>query len=104
MTPPGPGPVDEVEPSVRAMLEARRIAVVGASDRPGSFGHRLVTEVARSAGDIEISLVNPRYRTIAGRECVETLDDIEGPVDLVLLGVPDAAVEQEMRRAATARR
>jgi acetate---CoA ligase (ADP-forming) len=100
VTPPGPGPVDGVEPSVRAMLEARRVAVVGASDRPGSFGHRLVTEVTRSAGGIEISLVNPRYRTIAGRECVATLDDIEGPVDLVLLGVPDAAVEQEMKRAA----
>jgi acyl-CoA synthetase (NDP forming) len=60
----------------------------------------MVTEVTRSAGDIDITLVNPRYRTVAGRACVETLDDIEGPVDLVLLGVPDAAVEQEMKRAA----
>jgi acyl-CoA synthetase (NDP forming) len=82
------------------MLEARRVAIVGASERPGSFGERLVSEVSRSAADIEISMVNPRYDTVGGRRCVATLDDIEGPVDLVLLGVPDAAVEAEMVRAA----
>ncbi len=100
MTPPGPEPTDVVEPSVRAMLEARRVAIVGASERPGSFGHRLVTEVTRSSADIEIALVNPRYDTVLGHPCVATTDDIEGPVDLVLLGVPDAAVEDELIRAA----
>ena len=32
--------------ALRAMLEPRSIAIVGASARPGSFGHRMVTEVA----------------------------------------------------------
>jgi acyl-CoA synthetase (NDP forming) len=91
---------DAVAASVRAMLEARTVAVVGASERPGSFGHRLVTEVTRSAGRVEVVLVNPRYRTVAGRPCVGSLDDIDGPVDLVLLGIPDTAVEDEVRRAA----
>jgi acyl-CoA synthetase (NDP forming) len=82
------------------MLEARRVAVVGASGRPGSFGHRLVTEVGRSTADLEVHLVNPRYDTVLGRPCRATLDDIDGPVDLVLLGVGDAAVEKELARAA----
>lgn len=85
---------------VRAMLEARRIAVVGASGRPGSFGHRLVSEVARSEASIELHLVNPRYDAVLGRACVASLDDVEGSVDLVLLGVPDAAIEEELARAA----
>jgi acyl-CoA synthetase (NDP forming) len=86
--------------SVRAMLEARRVAIVGASERPGSFGHRLVTEVTRSSGPVETFLVNPRYDRVLGRRCGATLDAIEGPVDLVLLGVPNGAVEGELRRAA----
>ena len=100
MTPPGPEPIDAVELSVKAMLEARSVAIVGASERPGSFGERLVTEVTRSSTDIEITLVNPRYDTVLGHPCVASTNDIEGPVDLVLLGVPDAAVENELIRAA----
>ena len=84
--------------AVRAMLEPRRIAVVGASARPGSFGDRLVAEVARSAAPVDLHLVNPRYDTVLGLPCVASLDDIDGPVDLVLLGVPDAAVEERAGR------
>ena len=89
-----------VQPAVRAMLEARRIAVVGASARPGSFGHRVVSEVTASASAPEIHLVNPRYDEVLGRPCLDSLDDIDGPVDLVLLGVGDHAVEEQVGRAA----
>ena len=98
----GAGPGDETAEAdaVRCMLEPARIAVVGASARPGSFGHRLVTEVSRSQAAIELHLINPHYDEVAGRPCAASLDDIDGPVDLVLLGIPDAAVEQELDRAA----
>ena len=86
--------------AVRSMLEARRVAVVGASGREGSFGWRLVTELLRSEADLDLHLVNPRYADVLGHPCVASLDDVEGPVDLVLLGVPDAAVEAELARAA----
>ena len=79
------------------MLEARRIAVVGASARPGSFGHRVVSEVTRSPSAPEVLLVNPRYDEVMGRPCLDSLDDIDGPVDLVLLGVGDHAVEEQVR-------
>ena len=86
--------------SVRAMLSARSIAVVGASPRDGSFGHRLVTEVGRSRSSPTIHLVNPRYDEVLGRPCVPSLDAIDGPVDLVLLGVPDSVLEEQLTRAA----
>jgi acyl-CoA synthetase (NDP forming) len=87
-------------PSVAPMLGARSVALVGASPRPGSFGERLVLEVARSPGPLEVHLVNPRHREVAGRPCLPSLDAIEDPVDLVLLGVPDDALEEELSRAA----
>src|SRR4051812_28533194 len=80
------------------MLGARSVAVVGASARPGSFGERLVTEVLRSPSAPAVHLVNPRYDEVSGHRCVASLDDVEGPVDVVLLGVGDDALDGELVR------
>jgi acetate---CoA ligase (ADP-forming) len=87
-------------PPTLSLLEARSVAVVGASPRPGSFGHRVVTELSRSTAPIEIHLVNPRHQLIEERVCVPSLEALPGPVDLVLLAVPDSALEEEIGRAA----
>jgi len=86
--------------SLEAMLDARSVAIVGASDRAGSFGRRVIDEMAKSPSDPAVHLVNPRYDAIDGRRCFKTLDEVPEPVDLVLMCVPDAALEAEMRRAA----
>jgi acyl-CoA synthetase (NDP forming) len=64
---------------VRAMLDARSVAVVGASARPGSFGERVVTELRRSPSAPAVHLVNPRYREVLGTPCVPSLTDLDGP-------------------------
>lgn len=87
-------------PPTLALLEARSVAVVGASPRPGSFGHRVVAELARSAAPLEVHLVNPRHGVIEERPCLPSLDALPAPVDLVLLAVPDSALEDEIGRAA----
>jgi acetate---CoA ligase (ADP-forming) len=94
--PPTP---DRGRPGLVPMLEARTIALVGASPRPGTFGQRMLEEVTRSPSRPEVHLVNPRYAEIAGRRCVPSLADLDGPVDLVLLAVPDAALEQQLTLA-----
>jgi acetate---CoA ligase (ADP-forming) len=103
---PGPGQSGSgsVAPAgqhpVSAMLEAQSVALVGASPRPGTFGQRMVDEVARSPARPRVHLVNPRYAEIGGRPCVPSLDDLPEPVDLVLLAVPDAALERQLTIAA----
>src|SRR6266702_3937262 len=89
--------------SLRAMLEARSVALVGASPRPGSFGQRMIHEVGRSPARPDIYLVNRRYRQIGGRPCYPSLAELPGPADLVLLGVPDAALEEQLSLAARCR-
>jgi acetate---CoA ligase (ADP-forming) len=84
------------------MLEARSVALVGASPRPGSLGARMIEEVAKSAGAPRPYLVNPRYQQIGGVRCHPTLDDLPEAVDLALLAVPDAALEQQLKVAAAA--
>ncbi|HEV2360431.1 MAG TPA: CoA-binding protein, partial [Acidimicrobiales bacterium] len=86
--------------AVGAMLEPRSIAVVGASGRQDSFGGRMVGEVLRTRADIDVHLVNPRYEDIGGRRCLPSTEAIDGPVDLVLLGVPDSQLEAELSRSA----
>ena len=82
-----------------AMLEARSIAVVGASDRPDSFGLRLAMEALRSPSAPTVHLVNPRRREVLDRPCVPSLADLPDPVDLVLLGVPDSALTEQLALA-----
>ena len=95
---PGPGVADR--PALTAMLEARTVALVGASPRLGSLGERMISEVTRSSSRPEVYLVNPRHQQIGGRPCHASLADLPGPVDLVLLAVPDSAVEEQLALAA----
>lgn len=85
--------------ATRRMLEARSIAVVGASERPGSFGDRLTTEALRSEGGPRVHLVHPKYEVVHGRPCVPSLADLDDPVDLVLLGVPDSVLVDQLTLA-----
>ena len=82
------------------MLEARSVALVGASPRPGSLGARMIDEVARSPSRPRTYLVNPRYDQIGGIRCYPSLADLPEPPDLALLAVPDAALEDQVRAAA----
>jgi acyl-CoA synthetase (NDP forming) len=82
------------------MLSARSVAVVGAGDRPDSFGWRLTTEALRSPGYERVHLVSPTRTTAFGRPCVPSLADVPEPVDLVLLGIPDKALAPALAVAA----
>lgn len=96
------GPEAEPNENLRRMLEAGSVALVGASRTAGSFGDRALTELERSPGAPAIHLVNPRYagEEIRGHPVVASLDEVAGPVDVVLLAVGDASLEAELARAA----
>lgn len=85
-------------PDVRRLLEPASIAVIGASERPGSFGERLTAEALRSTG-ARVHLVHPKYAEVMGRPCVPTLADVDDTVDLVVLGVPDAVLAGQLELA-----
>ncbi len=88
---------DSRRAAVAAMLGARAVAVVGASPRADSFGSRMVVEAQR--GSARVHLVNPRYDRIGEVPCAPTLADLGEAVDLVLLGVPDTALVEQLESA-----
>jgi acyl-CoA synthetase (NDP forming) len=64
------------------------------------LGARMVAEVGRSPARPRTYLVNPRYAEINGTSCLPALADLPEPVDLVLLAVPDTALEEQLAAAA----
>ena len=84
---------------LRRMMHPRSVAVVGASETPGSFGRRTIENL-----DIgfpgRILPVNPRYREMFGRPCYASLEDLPEPPDCVILTVPREHVEPLVERAA----
>ncbi|MEA2520924.1 MAG: hypothetical protein QOI81_570 [Actinomycetota bacterium] len=84
------------------MLEARSVAVVGASVKPGSLGLQMLIELERGGYRGAIYPVNPGYEEIAGRRCFPSIADIPEAVDLAILGVANARIEQALTDAGEA--
>lgn len=94
------------EPDARTalerMLEARSVAVVGASVKEGSLGRQMMVELLRGGFDGSVFPVNPGYDEVLDRRCYPSIADVPEPVDLAILGVASQRVEQAMRDAVKA--
>jgi acyl-CoA synthetase (NDP forming) len=89
-----------VNEGLRAMLEARSVAVVGASQRPGTPGSQMVRQLLVGGFAGEAAAVNPTYDEVQGVACYPSLDDVPFVPDLVLLGVGNRLLEGQMVAAA----
>src|SRR5215475_7695902 len=72
-----------------AIFEPHRVALVGASDRPGSVGRLLWDNLADFPG--EVLPVCPAA-TVGGRAAYADLRDVPGQVDLAVIATPAATV------------
>jgi acetyltransferase len=81
------------------MLEARSIAIVGASERANSFGLRLSQAVLSAGYGGRIDFVNPKQDKILGRPCHRSIADLKDAPDLAILGVGAANLEAALRAA-----
>src|SRR5688572_23323980 len=86
-------------PDLAPLLRPGSIALVGASQTPGSFGHALLRQALDSGYDGEVFLVNPTRDDIDGVRCYPTLGDLPVPVDCAVLAVGDARLEESLRAA-----
>ncbi len=72
---------------LRAFFEPRSVAVVGASERPGSIGRALMTNLLEKFKG-EIYPVNIKYDKVFGLKCYRSVLDIPSDVDLAVIAVP----------------
>jgi acetate---CoA ligase (ADP-forming) len=88
--------------SIRAFLNPRAVAVVGASRRSGTIGHGLVANLKRHGFTGAIYPINPRAAEIEGLPAYPTVSAINAPIDLAVIAVPAAAVEAVVAECAKA--
>lgn len=93
---------DAKRTGLERMLEARSVAVVGASVKEASLGRQMLLELERGGYEGAVYPVNPGYEEVAGLRCFPSVADIPEPVDLVILGVANARIEQALLDAAEA--
>jgi acyl-CoA synthetase (NDP forming) len=86
--------------ALRAMLEARSVAVVGASPRFETPGNYMVKQLIIGGFSGEVAAVNPKYDEVEGIACFAGLDELPFVPDLVLLGVGNRRLEEQMEEAA----
>jgi acetate---CoA ligase (ADP-forming) len=88
--------------AVRRMLEPRSVAVVGASIKAGSLGASMMAELRRGGFEGAVYPVNPSYDEVDGYSCYPSIGEVPAPVDLAILGVSNARIEQALTDAADA--
>ena len=80
------------------ILNPRSIAIIGASSKPGSFGERVLSNLAGYAGAIH--LVNAKYERLGEHRCYPSLSALPHAPDCVVITIPREAAEDVVREAA----
>ncbi len=86
-------------PDPAPLLAPRSVAVVGANERPGSYGDNVVRNLAAAGYEGAVWGVNPKRETVHGHPCVPSVADLPEPVDAVVVAIPAAGVPAVVREA-----
>jgi acyl-CoA synthetase (NDP forming) len=81
------------------LLTPRSVAVVGATDRAGSYGAQALVNLAEIGFRGPVWGVNPGRVEVMGRPCVPTVADLPQPVDAVIVAIPAAGVAAAIDQA-----
>jgi acetyltransferase len=82
----------------RAGLESlfvpRSLAVIGATDRPGTVGYNLLANVLESKFPLKLYAVTPTHVEVMGIKTHKSIQDIKEGIDLALIVTPAPTVPQ----------
>lgn len=81
------------------LFHPRAVAVVGASETPGSVGRDVVENLLDRDFSGRIFPVNPKRESVLGLPCHAALRDIGEPVDVVAITVPASFAAEVVREA-----
>jgi acetyltransferase len=87
---------------LRALFSPGCVAVIGASERPGSVGRSLLWNLLRSPFGGTVYPVHPRRHSVLGVRCCAAVAAVPEPVDLALIATAAASVPAQLAACATA--
>src|SRR6476646_701014 len=80
----------ERRPIISAMFAPKSVALIGASEKPGSVGRALLENLHPFRGGV--FPINPSHSTFLGQKAFATLRDVPESVDLAVIATPAATV------------
>ena len=90
------------------LFNPKSIAIVGASEEEGKVGNvvakNILSRDVRSCVSTyqgEVFLVNPKHKTLFGRKCYKSLNEIENNVDLAIVVIPAKFVNDVIKGSAS---
>jgi acyl-CoA synthetase (NDP forming) len=84
--------------AMRALLDPKGIAVVGASQQPGR-GTSVVANLRDAGFSGEIVAVNPRYADVLGYRCYPAVKELPDTIDCLVIAIPAPAACDAMEQA-----
>jgi acyl-CoA synthetase (NDP forming) len=84
------------------MLGARSVAVIGASARAGTAGHQTLLELHKGGFAGAVYPVNPKYEELQGWRCYPSIAEVPEPVDLAVISLANALLEETLTACAGA--
>src|SRR5271166_7111181 len=99
--PPSPSrPLVDRRPILRAMLNPKSVAVIGATESLQSVGRKLVENLKSFAGGLYP--VNPKRRSVLGLKAFRRIGEVPAPVDLAVIATPAITVPDVVSECAEA--
>lgn len=89
--------------SIDRALAPAAVAVIGASDRPGSRGYHVWRAVCASPGLASVYPVNPKYKYVGDARCYPFAAQIPGRIDLAVIAVKPASAPAALKSLAAKR-
>jgi acetyltransferase len=80
-----------------AIFAPKSVAVIGATDRPGSVGRLVLWNLLSSSFGGTVYPVNPKRHSVLGVKAYSTIMDIPEPVDLAIIATPASTVPGVIR-------
>lgn len=82
--------------SVYNLLHPRSVAVIGASTDPSKIGHAVLRNLLQANFSGPVYPVNPEHKSVRGVRAYPSVLDIPDAVDLAVVAVPAASVDEVM--------
>ena len=81
-------------PGLESIFLPQSVAVIGATDREGTVGRSIVSNLLESKFPIKVYAVNPSHSEVLGIKTYKQIGDIPGRVDLAVVVTPAHTVPQ----------
>lgn len=83
--------------NLRCFFNPANIAVIGASDTPGKYGHEILKNLIRGGFPGVLYPINPKAEKILGLDCHRNIGEVPEPVDLAVVIIPARLVPQAVK-------